>query len=102
MNKNGTTSIENGAAAGTSAFEDRIDSIKESVKGFVHTGQEKAGELKDRAGEIKTKVIEVKDQAMTKGTAVADQAANFIRANPMKAVGIAFGLGYIGMRLFRR
>ena len=39
---------------------------------------------------------------MTRGNAVVDKATDFIKANPLKAVGIAFGIGYVGMRLFRR
>ena len=81
MNKNGSTS--------------GIDSVKDNVKNLVDQGQEKVNAIKDR-------VIDVKDQAVTRGNAVLDQATGFIKANPLKAVGIAFGIGYIGMRLFRR
>jgi len=91
MNKHGTTTTETGATR----FEERVEGIKESVKGFVDKGEK-------RAGEIKTRVIEVKDEAMTRGNAVVDKATDFIKANPLKAVGIAFGIGYVGMRLFRR
>ena len=91
MNKNGSTTMDQGA----SHLEGRIEGIKESVKGFV----EKGGA---RADEIKTRVIEVKDQAMTRGNAFVDRAGDFIKANPIKSVGLAFGLGYVGMRLFRR
>lgn len=91
MNKNGTTTIETGA----SRFEERVEGIKESVKGFVDMGEK-------RVDEIRHKVVEVKDQAMTRGNALLDQATDFIKANPMKAIGIAFGIGYLGMRLFRR
>ena len=47
-------------------------------------------------------VVEVKDQAMEKGNAFLDNVTTMIRANPLKAVAIAFGVGYIGMRIFRR
>jgi ElaB/YqjD/DUF883 family membrane-anchored ribosome-binding protein len=90
MNKNGTTTI----AEGTGVIEDRIEGIKESVKGFVDKGGQ-------RVDEIKTRIIEVKDQAADKGSAFLGKAEGFIKANPIKAVGLAFGIGYIGMRLFR-
>jgi len=90
MTKNDTT-VENPP----SAIGERIEGIKDSVRGFVDKGEK-------RAGEIKTRVIEVKDEAMTRGNAVVDKATDFIKANPLKAVGIAFGIGYVGMRLFRR
>lgn len=89
--RNGTTM---GQGAGGN-LDERLDSIKESVKGLVDRGEE-------RVGAIKSRVMEAKDQAMTRGNAVIDQATTFIKANPLKAVGIAFGAGYIGMRLFRR
>lgn len=72
-----------------------IDQIKDSVRGLVDRGQEQAGALRDRA-------VEVKDQVLTRSNAVLDQATTYIRDNPLKSVGIAFGVGYIGMRLFRR
>lgn len=84
MNKNGTTGLDS-----------LKDNVKDNVKNIVDQGQEKVAAIKDR-------VIDVKDQAVTKGNAVLDRATEFIKANPLKAVGIAFGVGYIGMRLFRR
>ena len=79
---------ENGASA-------RFDSIRDNVKGIVEQGQEKVHQFKDR-------VVDVRDQAMSKGTAFLDNASEWIKAHPLKAVGIAFGVGYLGMRLFRR
>ena len=75
-------------------LDERIDQLKDSVKGLVDTAEERAQALKHRA-------IEVKDEAMSRGGAVVDRATAFIKENPFKAVGIAFGLGYVGMRLFR-
>lgn len=71
------------------------DSIKDNVRNLVDQGQEKVAAIKD-------KVIDVKDQAMEKGTAYLDRVTDFIKARPLQSVGIAFGVGYIGMRLFRR
>ena len=76
-------------------LDERIDSIKEQVKGLVDKGEQRAAAIKHRA-------IEVKDEAFSKGNAVLDQVTDYIKTNPLKAVGIAFGAGYIGMRLFRR
>jgi len=87
--------MNNGNNGGSGAMHDKLDSIKEKAKGLVDQGQEKASE-------IKSKVIDVKDQAVTRGNALLDRATDFIKANPLKAVGIAFGVGYVGMRLIRR
>ena len=73
----------------------RMDSIKDSVKGLVDQGQDKAKAIKER-------VVEVKDQAVTRGSEYMDRATELIKLHPLKAVGIAFGVGYLGMRLFRR
>ena len=80
---------------GTGAMHDRLDSIKERARGLVDQGQEKVSELKSKVGDVK-------DQAFTRGHALMDRATDFIRENPLKSVGIAFGIGYIGMRLIRR
>ena len=90
-NRNGTTM---GQDLGDKA-EGRIDHIKESVKGFVDNAEERATKIKDRA-------IEVKDEAMSRGNALIERTADIIKSNPLKAVGVAFGVGYLGMRLFRR
>ena len=73
-------------------LDDKLDSLKESVKGLVD----------ENAQKIKNRVIDAKDQAMARGNMYVDRVTDVIRANPLKAVGIAFGVGYIGMRLFRR
>ncbi len=72
-----------------------MDAIKEGVRGLVDQGQQKVDELRNR-------VVEVKDQAMSRGSQALDRVTDFIKANPLKAVGIAFGAGYVGMRIFRR
>jgi ElaB/YqjD/DUF883 family membrane-anchored ribosome-binding protein len=56
----------------------------------------------ERVDHLKTRVIDAKDQAVSKGNMYLDRTSELIKANPIKAVGIAFGIGYIGMRLFRR
>ncbi|MBA3464373.1 MAG: hypothetical protein H0T46_30760 [Deltaproteobacteria bacterium] len=95
-NRNGTNSMDGGTTEKLGEkLDERIDSIKDSVKGLVDKGEQKAAA-------IKTKAIEVKDEAFSKGNAVLDQATDMIKANPFKAVGIAFAVGYVGMRLFRR
>jgi ElaB/YqjD/DUF883 family membrane-anchored ribosome-binding protein len=90
MNKNGMTGTED-----TNTVDEKLDSIRDSVKGYVERGAQKADA-------IKSKVVEAKDEAMTRGSDMLDRLASMVRAHPLKAVGIAFGAGYIGMRLFRR
>lgn len=75
-------------------IDDKIDSVKDGLKNLVDQGSEKVDALK-------TRVVEVKDEAMTRGQGLLDDASEVIKAHPLKAVGIAFAIGYIGMRLFR-
>lgn len=89
MNKNGLTGSDD------NSVEERFDSIRDSVKGVVDRGAQKAEALKH-------KVVEVKDQAFHRGSEGLDRLAGMIKAHPLKSVGIAFAIGYIGMRLFRR
>lgn len=92
MNKNGTTSQGVGSHHN---FDERLDSIKEKARGLVDRGEHKVDEIRSR-------VIDAKDQAMSKGNVAMDKVNEFVRANPLKAIGAAFALGYFGMRLFRR
>lgn len=83
-----------GMDAGTPGVDEKVESIKEAVKGLVDQGAQ-------RVDAIKHRVVEVKDQALHRGGDVLDRATEMIKAHPIKAVAIAFGAGYIGMRLFR-
>ena len=76
-------------------IDQKIGTLKEKARGIVEQGSERVGHLKSR-------VVEVKDQAMAKGNVYLDRTSELIRANPLKSVAIAFGIGFIGMRLFRR
>jgi ElaB/YqjD/DUF883 family membrane-anchored ribosome-binding protein len=89
MNKNGMTDV------GGARLDEKVDSIKESVKGLVDQGAQKVDAIKNKA-------VEVKDQAFDRGGDLLDRMTGMIKAHPIKAVAIAFGAGYIGMRLFRR
>jgi len=91
MNKNGMTDV----GSATRAVDDKLDSLKDTVKGIVDQGAQ-------RVDAFKTKVVEVKDQAMSRGGDVLERMADTIKAHPLKSVGIAFLAGYLGMRLFRR
>ncbi len=93
-NGNGNTANDKLGAIKDTASE-KLGAIKDKVKGLVDQGEEKVDQ-------IKHKVIDVKDEAVTRGSAMLDRAETFIKAHPLKAVGIAFGVGYVGMRLFRR
>ena len=89
MNKNGLTGTDD------NSVDEKLDSIRDSVKGAVDRGAQKAEAFKNR-------VVDAKDEVLHRGSQGLDRLAGMIKAHPLKSVGIAFGLGYIGMRLFRR
>ncbi|HEY6177268.1 MAG TPA: hypothetical protein VIX73_22580 [Kofleriaceae bacterium] len=88
MNKNGMTDVGAG-------IDEKLDSLKHTVKDVVDQGAQ-------RAEALKTKFVEVKDAAKRRGGDAIDRVSSLIQAHPLKAIAIAFATGYIGMRLFRR
>jgi len=86
MIKNGTTKER---------VDERMGSIRDSVKNLVDRGEQ-------RAHAIKSRVVEMTDSARTRGGDAIQRTSDLIKSHPLKAVGIAFAIGYLGMRLFRR
>lgn len=98
MGSVGGTAAQTGSGIGSnigSNIDNKLDAIKDKASHLVEEGRE-------RVDQIKHRVVDVKDQAMARGGQFMDQATSFIQANPLKSVAIAFGVGYIGMRIFRR
>jgi ElaB/YqjD/DUF883 family membrane-anchored ribosome-binding protein len=91
MNKNGMTDV----GSATRVVDEKLDALKDTMKEVVDRGAQRADALKAR-------VVEAKDEAMRRGNDLLDRTVDLIKAHPLKAVGIAFATGYLGMRLFRR
>jgi len=91
MNKNGMT--DSGSVA--SKLDDKLDSLRDGMKGVVDQGAHKVDA-------IKSKLIDVKDEAISRGGDLFTRTTKLIKAHPLKSIAIAFGVGYIAMRLFRR
>jgi ElaB/YqjD/DUF883 family membrane-anchored ribosome-binding protein len=78
---------------------DNVDSLRESaanlkedVNAFVDQGKNAVETLKGQIGDVTQSISE-------NGAAVVEKATSFIEGSPIKAVAIAFGLGYIAMRI---
>lgn len=91
MHKNGTTNVGQKAHI----VDEKIDALSDTLKNFVDQSTQKVDA-------IKAKVIEAKNRTMLRGSDMLERVTDLIKEHPLKAVGIAFGAGYIGMRLFRR
>lgn len=85
MSKNGTTT----------GFDDRVDQLKESVRGMVDFGGDRASALKERLGDVK-------DTVVSGGRSGINKVGSLIKDHPIAAIGIAFGIGYLAIRIARR
>jgi hypothetical protein len=65
-------------------FDTRLDALKNSAKHLVDVGGDRATRVKDSA------------------IAQIDRIGLLIKQHPVAAVAIAFGVGYLAMRLVRR
>jgi ElaB/YqjD/DUF883 family membrane-anchored ribosome-binding protein len=83
MQKNGTASSEN-----------KFDSLKSSVRNLVDAGGE-------RAGQLKTKAIDAKDAVFENGEVAIRKAGSFIKEHPLAAVGAAFAISYVVVRMLK-
>jgi ElaB/YqjD/DUF883 family membrane-anchored ribosome-binding protein len=79
----------------TEQASQRIDSIRDSVKGLVEQGHDKVNELKD-------KVVDLQSKAKDRGSDAIDKVSELVKAHPLAAIGAAFGIGFIAMRMVRR
>jgi ElaB/YqjD/DUF883 family membrane-anchored ribosome-binding protein len=68
------------------------DSIAESVQTLVDQGAE-------TLDTIKARVAEATDGARTRGAQLVDRTSELVTAHPIKSLAIAFGLGYVAMRI---
>jgi ElaB/YqjD/DUF883 family membrane-anchored ribosome-binding protein len=81
---------------GTDAIVKSMDHLKDDiVEGMSHVVDAGRKVVTDKAGDAKDAVISTGNRAL-------DAAAKMIRQRPLLAVGIAFGIGYLAMRLTRR
>ena len=80
---------------GSSALDDRMGSLKDSVRNLVDAGNERAGQIKDR-------LMDAKDTAVDRGGAALNRVGVLIKEHPIAAIGIAFGIGYIAVRMLRK
>jgi len=72
----------------TEQLNSRIDSLTDSVKHLVDAGADKA--------------VSLKDATVSGVSKLASQTAKLVKKHPIATVAIAFGVGYIAMRLIRR
>jgi ElaB/YqjD/DUF883 family membrane-anchored ribosome-binding protein len=73
-------------------FQSEPGTVKESVKGVVEQGHQ-------AVDAIKARVSDVRAQVRDNGSQILDATRGYVQAHPLKALGIALGLGYVAMRI---
>lgn len=66
--------------------------VGESVRTLVDTSSETIDAIKTRLGDVT-------DNVKQGGSAAVDRTQSYIQANPYKSLLIAFGAGYVAMRI---
>ena len=77
------------------SFEDRMTALKHSMRDVIDYGT-------DRAGVLKHRLSGAKDSAFAGASSAIDKTGALIKKHPFVAIGIAVGVGYVGVRLLRR
>ncbi len=73
-------------------FQSPKATVKESVSTLVDQGHQAVDAIKSR-------VTDVKDQVKDNGSQIMHATRGYVKAHPIKALGLAIGLGYVAMRI---
>ena len=73
-------------------LKDNAASVKESISSLVDQGGATIDAIKAKAGDVSYKV-------KSEGAAAIERTESLVQQNPFAAVAIAFGIGYVAMRL---
>lgn len=85
----------NDPASVSKSLDDRIDALAANLKHLVE-------QMATTAAEVKGRTIDIKQQTSSKASSLAARAARVIQDHPIAAIGVAFGAGYLVVRLIRR
>ena len=86
-----------------------VGATAEQVKGVVDAGRDfikdTAGDVKDRVVDagvtVRHKLSDAKDVVADASGSALSATRSMIKEHPLIAVGVAFGLGYVVMRIMR-
>lgn len=74
--------------------KEKADTLAEQLKSVVDAGQVKLDAAKER-------ILDGKDMVTDRAKSAMDTVTAAIKEHPLKAIAIAFGVGYVGMRILR-
>lgn len=76
-------------------FDERFEALKQSMRHLVEAGNDTAAALKDR-------MIDVKDSAVSGTKSGINRMGGLIKDHPIAALVLAFGIGFVAIKLIRR
>jgi len=79
----------------TARFDERFEALKQSMRHLVEAGNDTAAALKD-------KMIDVKDTAVSGTKSGINRVGGLIKDHPIAAVLVAFGIGFVAIKMVRR
>jgi len=74
--------------------KEKAETLAEQLKSVVDAGQVKLDAAKER-------ILDGKDMVADRAKSAMDTVTGAIKEHPLKAIAIAFGVGYVGMRILR-
>jgi len=92
------------------AMANKPDGAADHGKNLLDESRALAGDVKDRikesaadaGGAIKHRLSDAKDVVVDAGGTALATSRRLIRQHPLAAIGLAFGVGFVAMRLMRR
>lgn len=93
----GNAHTEGVAEKATNRISGVVDSVKDRAQDLSGHAQELAGQARERVGEVAGQARERASDALTQAQTFLDDqgVTDRIRQNPLPALGLAFGLGYL-------
>ena len=84
-----------------------VSEAEELIEASVGDASERAGKVRERAehsvGKARARLDELEHEFASRAKAASEEATNYVRENPLQAVGIAAAVGVIiGLMLGRR
>ena len=81
-----------GMKNGTAQLEKQLDNLRDDFANLFTAASKLIG----------GKAVDVKDVVADRGSDALSYAIKAIKSRPLVAIGVAFGVGYLAMRLTRR
>ena len=89
------------ASASNGVTSDPSSTLRDTAKHLANETSDKLEDVKERLLHVKNRFIEAKNKVVMRTNVTVEKTRTFVSARPLTAIAIAFGVGYIGMRVTR-